>query len=182
MSSRAEAAADAFRRLFESEEEAGLAVLDAEGRIRAASAVLERLCANGPAPGPGRDPALLFAEANHDAVRQIISVALAGPPAPPAIEVRLAAPDQPADAAVEVHCRPLRGEQGALLRVLDITARRRRQAQLEEAARRRKPRWRVGRMRQPPKICARYWIVPGAVRGWCVSFWPLPAGRPCSRV
>jgi two-component system cell cycle sensor histidine kinase/response regulator CckA len=135
VSGRAEAAADAFRRLFESEEEAGLAVLDAEGRIRAASAVLERLCANGPAPGPGRDPALLFAEANQGTVRQIISVALAGPPAPPAIEVRLAAPDQPVDAAVEVHCRPLRGEQGALLRVLDITARRRRQAQLEEAAR-----------------------------------------------
>ncbi|MFM7418704.1 MAG: PAS domain-containing protein, partial [Alphaproteobacteria bacterium] len=135
MSGRAEAAADSFRRLFESEEEAGLAVLDAEGRIRAASAVLERLCADGPAPGPGRDPALLFAEASQDAVRQIISVALAGPPAPPAVEARLAASDQAPDAAVEVHCRPLRGEQGALLRVLDITARLRRQAQLEEAAR-----------------------------------------------
>ena len=38
--------------------------------------------------------------------------------------------EQAPDAAVEVHCRPLRGEPGALLRVLDITARRRRQAQL----------------------------------------------------
>ena len=135
MTDRIEAAADSFRRLFESEEEAGLAVLDAEGRIRAASAVLERLCATGSAPGPGGDPALLFAPASQEAVRRIISVALAGPPVPPAIEARLAIPDQPADAAVEVHCRPLRGEAGALLRVLDITARRRRQAQLEEAAR-----------------------------------------------
>ena len=57
MTDRIEAAADSFRRLFESEEEAGLAVLDAEGRIRAASAVLERLCATGSAPGPGGDPA-----------------------------------------------------------------------------------------------------------------------------
>jgi two-component system cell cycle sensor histidine kinase/response regulator CckA len=135
MTDRIEAAADSFRRLFESEEEAGLAVLDAEGRIRAASAVLERLCAHGTAPGPGGDPALLFAPASQEAVRRIISVALAGPPVPPAIEARLAIPDQPPDAAVEVHCRPLRGEAGALLRVLDITARRRRQAQLEEAAR-----------------------------------------------
>ena len=124
MNGRGEAAADSFRRLFESEEEAGLAVLDAEGRIRAASAVLEKLCANGPAPGPGRDPSLLFAEASQEAVRQIITIALAGPPAPPAVEAQLSGADQPSDAAVEVHCRPVRGEAGALLRVLDITARK----------------------------------------------------------
>ncbi len=135
MTGRGEAAADAFRRLFEAEEEAGLAVLDAQGRIRAASAVLEKLCGAGPAPGPGIEATSLFAAASQDLVRQIITIALAGPPAPPAIEARLAAQDQAPDAAVEVHCRPLRGEAGALLRVLDITARRRRQAQMEEAAR-----------------------------------------------
>ena len=47
--------------------------------------------------------------------------------------------------------------------------------------RRRKPRWHEGRMAQQLRICARFWIVPGAARGWCASFWPLPVGKPCNR-
>ncbi|MBR0683103.1 response regulator [Roseomonas eburnea] len=127
--------AAAFRRLFEAEEEAGLAVLDTGGRIRFANAALTAMCGAGPAPVPGTLGAALFVAASRDAVADAIAAALAGPPAPPVVPARLADPGLPADASFEVACRPLRGEPGALMRVVDVTARRRIQAQMEEGAR-----------------------------------------------
>ncbi|NMJ41707.1 response regulator [Roseomonas sp. JC162] len=124
-----------FGRLFEAEEEAGLAVLDTEGRIRLANPALWALCGAGPTPVTGGTVVALFAEETQAAVAGAVSAAIAGPPAPPAVAARLADPTLPPDAAVEVHCRPLRGEPGALMRVVDVTARRRMQRQLEEGAR-----------------------------------------------
>ncbi len=125
--------ASAFRRLFEAEETAGLAVLDTAGRIRVANPALAALC--GAAPEPGQDGATLFVEDSRAAVAQAIAAALAGPPAPPVVAARIANPALPPDASFEVACRPLRGEPGALMRVIDVTARRRMQAQMEEGAR-----------------------------------------------
>jgi len=127
--------AAAFRRLFEAEEEAGLAVLDTGGRIRFANAALAAMCGGGPPPAAGTPGAALFVEASREAVSGAIAAALAGPPAPPVVPARLADPGLPADASFEVACRPLRGEPGALMRVVDVTAQRRMQAQMEEGAR-----------------------------------------------
>lgn len=123
----------AFRRLFEAEEEAGLAVLDTAGRIRVANAALAAMC--GGAPPAGIEGAVLFVETSRAEVAGAIAAALAGPPAPPVVPARLANAALPADASFEVACRPLRGEPGALMRVVDVTARRRMQAQMEEGAR-----------------------------------------------
>ncbi len=125
----------AFRKLFEAEEAVGLAVLDTEGRIRFANAALGRLCAAGPGPQPGRAAPGLFTAETAGGVAETVRAALAGPPAPPVVLARLADPALPPDAQVEVGCRPLRGEAGALLRVTDVTARLRMQAQMEEGAR-----------------------------------------------
>ena len=125
--------AAAFRKLFEAEESVGLAVLDTAGRIRFATAALARLC--GAAPAPGMPAEALFTPETRDAVAGAVRAALAGPPAPPVVTARLADPAAPPDAAAEIACRPLRGEPGALLRVADITARRRIEAQMEEGAR-----------------------------------------------
>ncbi|MBW6397307.1 response regulator [Roseomonas sp. HJA6] len=125
----------AFRKLFEAEDAVGLAVLDTEGRIRFANAALGRLCGDGPGPQHGRAAACLFAADTAEGVAEAIRAALAGPPAPPVVLARLADPSLPEDSQVEVTCRPLRGEPGALLRVADVTARRRMQAQMEEGAR-----------------------------------------------
>ena len=125
----------AFRKLFEGEEAVGLAVLDTEGRIRFANAALGRLCGAGPGPDAGRPAAALFTAQTADGVAATVRAALAGPPAPPAVLARLADAALPADAQVEVACRPLRGEAGALLRVIDVTARLRMQAQMEEGTR-----------------------------------------------
>ncbi len=127
--------AGAFGRLFDAEDEAGLAVLDTAGRVRLASPAMRSLCGDGPAPEPGLPAVEIFAEESRAAVGAAVAAALAGPPAPPEVVARLADPALPADAAVEVSCRPLRGEPGALLRVLDVTDRRRLQRQLEEGAR-----------------------------------------------
>lgn len=124
-----------FGRLFEAEEEAGLAVLDTEGRIRLANPALWALCGGGAAPETGGAAVALFTEETRAAVAGAVAAAIAGPPAPPAVPARLADPTLPPDAAVEVQCRPLRGEPGALMRVVDVTARRRMQRQLEEGAR-----------------------------------------------
>ncbi len=125
--------ASAFRRLFEAEEAAGLAVLDTGGRIRLANPALAGMCGGAPAPGlPGE---ALFVADSRAAVAGAITAALAGPPAPPVLVARLANDALPPDAGFEVSCRPLRGEPGALMRVVDITARRRMQAQMEEGAR-----------------------------------------------
>ncbi|MEO3474520.1 ATP-binding protein [Roseomonas sp. CAU 1739] len=125
----------AFRKLFEAEEAVGLAVLDTEGRIRFANAALARLCGAGPEPRSGCPAPALFTEDTAAAVAEVVRAALAGPPAPPVVLARLADERLPPDAQVEVACRPLRGEAGALLRVTDVTARRRMQAQMEEGAR-----------------------------------------------
>lgn len=125
----------AFRKLFEAEEAVGLAVLDTDGRIRFANAALARLCGAGPGPDPARPAPDLFAGESAAAVAGVVRAALAGPPAPPAVLARLADAALPADAQVEVACRPLRGEAGALLRVTDVTARLRMQAQMEEGTR-----------------------------------------------
>ncbi len=125
----------AFRKLFEAEEAVGLAVLDTTGRILFANAALGRLCGAGPAPQAACPAASLFSAETAQGVAEIVRAALAGPPAPPAVLARLADTTLPADAQVEVACRPLRGEAGALLRVTDVTARRRMQAQMEEGAR-----------------------------------------------
>ncbi|WP_137124621.1 ATP-binding protein [Roseomonas sp. HF4] len=129
------AASDDFGRLFEAEEEAGLAVLDLAGRIRLASPALWALCNGGTPPETGIAATLLFEAGTRAAVEAAIAAALAGPPAPPTVAARLADLGLPPDAAVEVACRPLRGEPGALLRVTDVTRRRRMQRQLEEGAR-----------------------------------------------
>jgi two-component system cell cycle sensor histidine kinase/response regulator CckA len=123
----------AFRRLFEAEESAGLAVLDTEGRIRVANPALAGLC--GVAPAAGQPGAALFVEESRAAVAGAIAAALAGPPAPAVVAARIANAALPPDASFEVACRPLRGEPGALMRVVDVTARRRMQAQMEEGAR-----------------------------------------------
>ncbi len=125
--------ASAFRRLFEAEEAAGLAVLDTAGRIRLANPALAEFC--GAAPAAGLPGAELFVEDSRAAVAGAIAAALAGPPAPPVVAARIANESLPADASFEVACRPLRGEPGALMRVVDVTARRRMQAQMEEGAR-----------------------------------------------
>jgi two-component system cell cycle sensor histidine kinase/response regulator CckA len=78
---------------------------------------------------------VLFVEASREAVAGAIAAALAGPSAPPVVVARIANAALPPDASVEVICRPLRGEPGALMRVVDVTARRRMQAQMEEGAR-----------------------------------------------
>ncbi len=125
--------ASAFARLFEAEEAAGLAVLDMAGRIRLANPALAALCGGAPAAGlPGE---AIFVDESRAAVAAAIAAALAGPPAPPVVVARLANDALPPDAGFEVACRPLRGEPGALMRVVDITARRRMQAQMEEGAR-----------------------------------------------
>lgn len=125
----------AFRKLFEAEDSVGLAVLDTEGRIRIANAALGRLCGGGPGPVQGRRAAALFTPDTAVAVAEAVRDAIAGPPAPPVVLARLADPAQPEDSWAEVTCRPLRGEAGALLRVADVTAQRRMQAQMEEGAR-----------------------------------------------
>jgi two-component system cell cycle sensor histidine kinase/response regulator CckA len=125
--------ATTFRRLFEAEESAGLAVLDTEGRIRVANPALAALC--GAAPVAGVPGAALFVEESRAAVAGAIAAALAGPPAPAVVAARIANAAMPADTTFEVACRPLRGEPGALMRVVDVTARRRMQAQMEEGAR-----------------------------------------------
>ncbi|BDG73005.1 ATP-binding protein [Roseomonas fluvialis] len=125
--------ASAFRRLFEAEESAGLAVLDTAGRIRVANPALAALC--GAVPAVGQPGAALFVEESRGAVAGAIAAALAGPPAPAVVAARIANAALPADASFEVACRPLRGEPGALMRVVDVTARRRMQAQMEEGAR-----------------------------------------------
>lgn len=125
----------AFRKLFEAEVTVGLAVLDPQGRILFANAVLGQLCGEGPRAEPGVPAAALFTAETGGAVAEVVRAALAGPPAPAAILARLADPALPADAQVEVSCRPLRGEAGALLRVADVTSRLRMQAQMEEGAR-----------------------------------------------
>ncbi|GGJ00617.1 ATP-binding protein [Neoroseomonas lacus] len=125
----------AFRKLFEAEDTVGLAVLDPQGRILFANAALGRLCGDGPGPKPGIAAAALFTLETATAVADIVRAALAGPPAPAVVLARLADAALPADAQVEVACRPLRGEAGALLRVADVTARQRMQAQMEEGAR-----------------------------------------------
>jgi two-component system cell cycle sensor histidine kinase/response regulator CckA len=125
----------AFRKLFEAEDTVGLAVLDTGGRIRFANAALARLCGAGPGPAPGTDAPALFTAETAPAVAELVRAALAGPPAPAAILATLPDAALPPDAQVEVTCRPLRGEPGALLRVADVTARQRMQAQMEEGAR-----------------------------------------------
>ena len=125
----------AFRKLFEAEDTVGLAVLDPQGRILFANAALGRLCGDGPGPEPGRAAQALFTAETACAVADVVRTALAGPPAPPVVLACLADARLPADAHVEVACRPLRGEPGALLRVTDVTARLRMQAQMEEGAR-----------------------------------------------
>lgn len=124
----------AFQRLFQSEESVGLAVLGTDGRIRFANQALQRLCGAGPPPAAGELAAPLFSEDTRGAVAGAIATALGGQAAP-TVAARLADANLPPDAAVEVFCRPLRGEPGALLRVADVTARRRIEAQLEQGAR-----------------------------------------------
>lgn len=124
-----------FRRLFEAEEAVGLAVLDTAGCILFANAALARLCGGGPRPEPGCVAAALFTPETAGGVAETVRAALAGPPAPPVVLARLANAGLPPDAQVEIACRPLRGEAGALLRVTDVTARLRMQAQMEEGAR-----------------------------------------------
>ena len=118
-----------MRRLLEGEE-AGIAVLDTAGRIRECNAALAEM-----GGVPGSDAASLFEEAGRAAVARAVAAAIAGPPAPAVLETQLARPGLSPDAAVEVACRPLRGEPGALMRVVDVTARRRRQRQVEDGAR-----------------------------------------------
>jgi len=125
--------ASAFSRLFEAEESAGLAVLDTEGRIRLANPALAALC--GAMPAAGLPGAALFVADSREAVAAAIAAALAGPPAPPVVAARIDNASLPPDASFEIACRPLRGEPGALMRVVDVTARRRMQAQMEEGAR-----------------------------------------------
>ena len=120
-------------RLFRMEEEAGLCLLDAAGRVLQTNATLNGLA--GATPAPGSTPEALFEAESHGPLRAAIGAALGGPPAPPSFEARLANPALPADAAVEVFCRPLRGEPGALLRIRDITERRRLAARLQEGER-----------------------------------------------
>lgn len=124
------AGAPGMRRLLEREDEAGIAVLDPAGRIREGNAALAEM-----GGAPGGDAAALFAGPGRADVARAIAAAIAGPPAPPVLEARLARAGLPPDAAVEVICRPLRGEPGALMRVVDVTARRRMQRQMEEGAR-----------------------------------------------
>ncbi len=133
--SEADRIAADFSRLFEVEEEAGLAVLDTAGRIRIVNQALRALCGAGPPPAPGVVATSLFSAETRTVVAEAVAAAVAGPPAPPVVAARLADPALPADAAVEVQCRPLRGEPGALMRVVDVTARRRMQRQMEEGAR-----------------------------------------------
>jgi two-component system cell cycle sensor histidine kinase/response regulator CckA len=127
--------AEAFRKLFEAEESVGLAVLDTEGRIRFANEALARLCGTGAVHLPGTPAEALFSSQTRGVVAGAVRAALAAPPAPEPVVACLADPAAPPDAAAEIQCRPLRGEAGALLRVADITARRRIEAQMEEGAR-----------------------------------------------
>ena len=193
MTDRIEAAADSFRRLFESEEEAGLAVLDAEGRIRAASAVLERLCAHGTAPGPGGDPALLFAPASQEAVRRIISVALAARVVQP---LKRGSPSLISQLmrrwrCIAGPCVAKRAHCCACLILPRAGAGRRNWKKRRgwkpwaglpvalpmisiifwpPSAQQRKPLSRGVRMALRRKICAKSWIVPAVARVWYASF------------
>lgn len=121
-----------LRRLLDSEEEAGVAILDPAGRIRDGNAVLRAM---GGVIGAAATE--LFEEGGREAVARVIAAVLHGPPAqmPVTVTTRLARPGLPPDAAVEVTCRPLRGEAGALMRIVDVTARQRLQRQMEEGAR-----------------------------------------------
>ena len=115
-------------------ETAPLAVLDAEGRIALANRGFAALPRQGRCALVGLMPASLFVAADAPAVARALAEALAGRAAP-AIEARLQASAADPDAAVEVFCRPLRGEPGALLRLADVTESRRLRSQLAAASR-----------------------------------------------
>ena len=119
--------------LLESET-AALAVLDTAGRIVRANrgfAALPRLARTALC---GMAPAALFVTEDEVAVAGAIAEAVGGRAAM-VFEARLRASADDPDAAVEIHCRPLRGEPGALLRLHDATERRRLQSQLAAAGR-----------------------------------------------
>ncbi|MDB5381380.1 MAG: Signal transduction histidine kinase [Rhodospirillales bacterium] len=129
-------AAIALRPLFAAEE-AGLAILDADGHVVAANAGYV-LLAGGEASataGSAPPPATLVAPSEREALRRLIEAAMDGPPAPAPIELRPADPNAAADACLLISCRPLRAEPGVLLRVADATHRRRLERELAEAGR-----------------------------------------------
>lgn len=111
-----------------------LAVLDAGGRIAATNHRFAALPRLGRRALADVAPASLFVVADAAAVDGAVAEALAGRAAP-AFEARLLANAADPDAAVEVSCRPLRGEPGALLRLADVTERRQLRAQLAAASR-----------------------------------------------
>ncbi len=119
--------------LLESET-AALAVLDTAGRIVRANrgfAALPRLARTVLC---GMVPGALFVAEDEAAVSGAIADAVAGRAAM-SFEARLRASADDPDAAVEIHCRPLRGEPGALLRLHDATERRQLQSQLAATGR-----------------------------------------------
>ena len=126
-------AAGRLRALLESET-APLAVLDAEGRIVTANALFADLACQERAALTGCEPASLFVPDDAGIAAIAISEALDGSTAP-AAELRLRSTATDPDAAVELFCRPLRGEPGALLRLTDVTERKQLQSQLAAASR-----------------------------------------------
>lgn len=115
-------------------ETAALAVLDAAGRIAMANRSFAALPRQGRGALVGLEPAALFVADDAAAVAGAVAAALAGRAAP-VFEARLLSGAADPDAAVEVACRPLREEAGALLRLADVTERRHLRAQLAAASR-----------------------------------------------
>lgn len=115
-------------------ETAALAVLDVSGRISRANRGFAALPGQGRAALIGVAPDALFVAEDRAGIAAAVARALSGEAALP-IEARLDAMADDPDAAVELHCRPLRGEPGALLRLQDITEQRRLRSQLTAASR-----------------------------------------------
>jgi len=115
-------------------ETAALAVLDRSGRIAFANRGFAALAGRPRAGLAGQAPAALFLEDQAPMVAAAVADALSGRTAA-GFEARLRATAAEPEAGVEVFCRPLRGEPGALLRLTDVTEQRQLRAQLAAASR-----------------------------------------------
>lgn len=132
------AVAEAFRLLFEAAPD-GVALLDAEGRIRAANPALHRLAGPAVALRAGMPAAQLLAPPAGEALATRIAAALAGLGEGAPLLAAPADPAAPKDAEWALRCVALADPDGdgpaLLLRVTDRTELRRAEARLAAAAR-----------------------------------------------
>jgi len=126
-----------FHRLFDAAAEP-LALLDREGRIRAANPALVRLVGPALPLRPGLAAASLIAANFRPGLAERIAAATARAPEPPPLRAPPVAPAEP-DAEWEIGCRAIAGaardEDVLLLRIADRTEAKRAEQRLREASR-----------------------------------------------